>query len=268
MLGVLEEDRPHSEIFIFLHIPKTGGQSIRDHFREHLEEFDTFIHLNGNNGEGRFLKAGLPPFQKWSEDRRSRVRVILGHHVRHDTARLVPGRIPRLITFLRDPAERIVSNYNFHQQRDYKNEPVSFDDWYASKRKNSVVSSIVRNFLGLQTSKISVERRFELADDALSKFWLVADTSDIDRLSGPLFRRIGVPDQMTRSNVAGLHFRRVLMLDDDLRERLHRDCPQDVAFYRKWYAQSRTFVDDFIAAEGDPDQGMIAAANPAPRSAK
>ena len=33
------------ELFVFVHIPKTGGQTLRNHFIKHLTFHDEFIHL-------------------------------------------------------------------------------------------------------------------------------------------------------------------------------------------------------------------------------
>jgi len=50
---------PAKEIFIFAHIPKTDGQTLRNCFMRHLQLHREFIHL-GPYGEKDAAARGLP----------------------------------------------------------------------------------------------------------------------------------------------------------------------------------------------------------------
>jgi hypothetical protein len=96
--GILDLSTPAKEIFIFAHIPKTDGQTLRNCFMRHLQLHREFIHL-GPYGEKDAAARGLPPFAKRSADERAQARVILGHHVTCETHRFVPNKTPRQSRF-------------------------------------------------------------------------------------------------------------------------------------------------------------------------
>ena len=100
-------DFRNHNLYVFFHIPKTGGTTLRDHFNLCLRPHDEFIHL-GPEGIADATRLGLPPFDIRGDHERRRAFVILGHHVNCRTQNSVPGKQPRNIVFLRDPAEETV----------------------------------------------------------------------------------------------------------------------------------------------------------------
>ncbi len=83
---------------VFLHLPKTGGTTLHHHFAQHFapEEIcpERFSNLHA-----------------WKREDLDRYRYFSGHF-NFDQVRLIPGPL-FIVTVLRDPVERLMSNYLF-----------------------------------------------------------------------------------------------------------------------------------------------------------
>jgi hypothetical protein len=239
------------ELFLFAHLPKTGGQTLRNCFRRHLEFHREFIHL-GPFGENDAAKLGLLPFEQRPVEERARAKVILGHRVTHQTHLLVPGKLPRYVLFLRDPAELLVSLYNFEMryQRPADQPVVPFEKWYKDgRRANFITNFLLVHFLQSK-KRLSAAAALPLINSALEKFWFVGCSEFLDDDAPLLLSRIGVPQDLERSNVAGVHYPKTLTLDDSLRATLHAESEVDLQLYRTWRSrlpQSRDRVRAEIA---------------------
>lgn len=88
----------------FLHIPKTGGLTLRGI----LSRYFTRQQVCSANGLGSLLKM--------SDEEIGRYRYFRGH-IPYNATQLMP-RSPLIITFLRDPFERTLSNYAYLRSRD------------------------------------------------------------------------------------------------------------------------------------------------------
>ncbi len=228
---------PAQEIFIFAHIPKTGGQTLRNCFMRHLQLHRELIHL-GPFGEKDAAARGLLPFPDRSEEERSHARVILGHHVTCETHRLVSHKTPRYITFLRDPADLLVSYYNYAQgHRPADRPPVFFEQWLTNKRKpreNFMTRWLLESFLQNGPATRLNASALRKVNDALENFWFVGLTEQIDRDAPRLLERINVPNDLQRTNVGGVDYKKIVTLDDSLRRELYERSPFDVELYRYW----------------------------------
>jgi hypothetical protein len=241
-----------SDLYLFVHINKTGGQSFRYVFQNELKLHDTFIHL-GPFGFRDTKKKGIPRFERRPLKDRMRAQVILGHHVTTDTHRLVPEKNPRYVVFLRNPAARIVSQYNFQMflRRKHRAQPtIDFQEWYQKLPRNFVSSFIhskctphsrfrPTTVLKRISRKITYasaghETRLRMINAALKRFWFVGVTERID-LDGPkLLRAMGLSGHIQRRNVSGKDFKQRMELDDNLERKLNSDNPLDYQLYRYW----------------------------------
>lgn len=86
--------------YVFLHVPKTAGSSLISIFRTILGPEEV-----GPNIAARFDEIDPADF--------ARYRMVVGH-LRYDQLRHFPGR--RLLTFLRDPVDVIVSKYFYYRR--------------------------------------------------------------------------------------------------------------------------------------------------------
>jgi hypothetical protein len=104
-----------TERIVYLHIPKCGGTTLH-HMLAGWYGADA-VHRERLNGLYYHSAASLAAKQVFS-----------GHYDFYSTG-LVPGR-PRLISFLRDPRERLISLYNFHRaHRPLPNDPRILVRW-------------------------------------------------------------------------------------------------------------------------------------------
>jgi hypothetical protein len=230
-----------SEVFVFVHLPKTGGHSLREFFRQHPLLDGRFVYLVSQETLDSTRLGMLPSvFQQLPEQERKQVTVLLGHEVTKDTHRLVPGKVPRHIVFLREPAAALVSHYNYHMEqfRLAGKPPVEFEQWYdKSKRNNIRTRWLLRHFMMQPSSIPMTSRDLEKVQATLGTFWFVGCTEHLDRDASLLFQRMGLAGSLRRFNVSGVHHQKVLTLDNPLRERLRADNPLDVQLYEHWQAR-------------------------------
>ena len=227
-------DKSLDEVFIFVHLPKTGGQTLRNSFTKHLELHREFIHL-GPFGRQDAARLGLLPFEERPIEKREEAKVILGHSVNCRTHTLVPGKVPRYVLFLRDPAELLVSLYNFELRDQPADQPVvPFDEWLKdSGRRNFMTKWMIEHFMAPDPPP-SDKPALESINAALEQFWFVSCSEFLDDDAPLLLRRIGLPPKVVRSNVAGVHYPKRLTLDDSLRAKLYADNELDLTLYRTW----------------------------------
>ena len=92
-------------------MPKTGGTTILDNLGRHLQRDRDFLHLRTPNAPQRQTKfervEALDPVS------RKQLLAITGHPVSRRYVELFPNRPVREVVFVREPAARIVSHYNF-----------------------------------------------------------------------------------------------------------------------------------------------------------
>jgi len=228
-------------LYLFVHIPKTGGQTLRNHFIKHLVFHQEFIHL-GPYGVQDAEKRGLKPFAARSEEERRRAFVILGHYVASETYKLVPGKEPHYVTFLRDPAERLISLYNFtmHYEHERKGVPkISFEAWYHHTPKLSMTQWICRHFLGKTQADLARVDTLELARATLDRFWFVGTLETFDEDVAYLLQDLGLPPVEGQSNVTGDHYERTMALSDRWREEMYQDYENDLRLHRLYRDRRR-----------------------------
>lgn len=226
-------------LYVFMHLPKTGGTTINGHLHDHMEWDTEVVHL-GAWGKRFREREGRLPLEKRPAEERSRVRVITGHGAYFGIHQLVEGSRPRYLTVLRDPADRIVSTFNFRAAQGGADD---FWSWYDGFPRNAGLKWLRKRLNGPQTMGEVIE--------ALRGFWFVGVTEHLDDDLPGLFRVLGLPTAWRNRRVAGAEGdlagldhpdegRRVarrMVVDEDLRARLHRDNPRDVRLYR--FAQRR-----------------------------
>jgi Galactose-3-O-sulfotransferase len=90
------------EALIFLHIPKTAGQTVLSILQR---EYDPSVSCTTTG------RPGFGDLEDLSEDARARIRFVYGH-MPFGAHRLLP-RPARYLAFLRDPTERAVSHWRY-----------------------------------------------------------------------------------------------------------------------------------------------------------
>ena len=99
------------ELYIFLHINKCAGTTLREHIRNNLKD-DEFLLLYKH--EKPIFKKKIGKYIKsLTKEKKDKIKIIFGHRVYYSLHKLFPDREVRYITFLRNPVDRTISHYNF-----------------------------------------------------------------------------------------------------------------------------------------------------------
>jgi len=243
-------------LYIFLHLPKTGGTTLSHHLEQNLKKEEILSTSQ--------LRYNLIPL----EIKKDKIKAILGHATYYGIHNLFPNRVPRYIVFLRDPAERFVSSYNF-EMRTKKGENIPFVKWYESQLKNEMVyfldmkfrgkegakanlprntlpffgkilqnkrvylffQKIYENYISLfQSSQKIQKRKLENAKKLLEQCWYIGFVSNLDKDLKFLFKEIGVPIKWKDTNVtpkSKIFFK----LDKKSRKKIYNDNKYDKELY-------------------------------------
>jgi hypothetical protein len=230
-------------VYVFPHIPKTAGSSVAHHFREHLSAPGEFAHVRHGTDAAGIRRDRIVPFQ-WRDARlRAQTRMIFGHGVKRRFCDMVPGKAPREIITLREPAERMISHYNFWMHiRERRGLPViSFDEWYRTEPRDYQIFWIAFNYLELDFWLYSPgDGLHDLVDSALEEFWMVSTLETFTKDMQVLMKELALPEIAERKNVGGgVRFPKRVSLTDDLRARLREENPSEYRLYDKWLERAR-----------------------------
>jgi len=120
-----------NHILFLYHIPKTGGTSLREALSAILGFNTGFVHL-GPYGDRARQEKNLPALDQFRPDDLAKIRVISGHYLSYRHERYFPDRTILRAILLREPATRILSQYNHAMRNRAKlgEKPVGFREWY------------------------------------------------------------------------------------------------------------------------------------------
>lgn len=167
------------DLYIFLHLHKTGGTTFNAHMYHQLEWDTEFIQNGPWGNDFRKLHGGKEVPQR-CQCERDKIRVIAGHNTKHIIKQYFPNRVVKYITFLREPADRIESYFNFIK---CGGESREFEDWYKEYPSNSM-TRFYKDRLGARTF-----REIKLM---LDMFWFVGITKKLNDDFPLLFWSMGV----------------------------------------------------------------------------
>ena len=248
-------DSQQQEVFVIFHVPKTGGISINHLLNEKLTRGVDFIDF-GQVGAEDDAEHGRLPIEKRTREERAKVRVISGHEVFMRTERLFPDRIPRRITFLRKPASRIVSAFNYETSdaADFTrwDETTPFETWYRHQERDVMTKFLAKRVIGSRLgvalaqgqrfARYPLQRGagswvFDRVQAALRQFWFVGCTESLSSDMPKIARRMGIEGGVEKRNATGRNFSRRLELTPELEARLAEDNRFDTQLYQHWQGQ-------------------------------
>ena len=169
-------------VFLY-HIPKTGGTSLREALSNQLGMHRGFIHL-GPFGDRIRAEQNLKPLEEYTREELDRVRVLSGHYLSSRFEQYFPDRDIRRVVLLREPAKRILSQYN-HAMRNRARlglKPIDFHVWYEDEALPAFDwQSLYGHKLTLEDKKIAIA---SVGDNYMSRFLLnAAGSRDYPTLS-------------------------------------------------------------------------------------
>jgi hypothetical protein len=213
-------------LWVHYHVPKTGGQTIRHELVAQLEIGTSFVHLGPWAVQQGYFPATPRDLAGLEPDQLGRIRVIAGHNLDAATVNLFDCRHVKEIVVLRDPAQRIVSQFNFKsfilERRDQPE--ISFDTWYEGLGSNPMTRFLAK--------RLELPVDVDALIERLKSFEFVGRTEDMDQWLPHLLRAMGLtPVLPKRANVTGVDHQRIVTLDDSLHARIQSDNPLDYMLY-------------------------------------
>lgn len=223
-------------LYLFPHIPKTGGQSVRLHLARHYRRSDMRMMNLGRSEAEAHAKDGV----QIDPD----VEVVMGHRVTHQLATQCTEREVRLVTMVRDPIDFLVSRFNYvHRDRDMDRSQAvaSLPAWLQGFNDNPMSRWLLWHYGGGRPDEIrdldeaELERR---AVEHLTAFWLVGWVEDIERSMAPLFDAVGITEPFSiHINASGRDYAAILRRTPELEAILRPHAAVDTRLYERAISQ-------------------------------
>lgn len=213
-------------IWFSYHIPKTGGQTLRNHLHTTLGE-DGYLHLGKWDVGDRTVRPEDPA--EVDQTVRASMSAVGGHPLHRRQRSLFPGRQLRETAFVREPARRLISHYNFSLSRAAEaDEPFpTFDDWLSNISKNFQCRWIAGR-LGLRRGS-----RLNTLVHEFDRLWFASVTERLDDALPLILSSMGLPPTIPpRANLAPTDVPGLVSPDPALMERLRAENTDDVALHR------------------------------------
>ncbi len=193
-----------NEVYIFTHIPKTAGTTLRYHFQKHLLDQVEFIHF-ANKGNHLAKTSGRIPFEKRDLNARMKAKVILGHNVNKNTKKLVGSNKVIELIFFRDPLAWEISRYNqYANARNLKSENfLCFREWYQTEKIHSQFEWYLINYCLIQNIPNDEQQYFDLVAQNLLNYHIVGFVDSLLVHIAPIFNKLGISSVMKAENVTG-----------------------------------------------------------------
>ena len=236
-------DLESGPVFLLPHVPKCAGTTVELHLAEHLRSgfWSPARRARSLPVEifGRKWDARLPgPAEA--------VRAVSGHYVGRSVERLFPGREVWRGVLLRDPAELLLSWYNYRMMR-YRaagRVPYPFELALAAQPVDPMAHFLVERWCELpwwRIAAMSAGAKRAMLDGMLGGFDRVADVSGADALIAEVSRRLGIPEATPRQNTEETWAERVdwepvrlADLPPGTRAELARRTALDRYLWRRW----------------------------------
>lgn len=184
-------------VWFLYHVPKTGGQTLRDHLRSELGP-TRHVHLGAwEPGDER------PDADALLRACTSETVAVTGHALTRNAGAQFPGRPVREVLVLRDPVERILSHYRYRQWRlaQLGRGPEDWQHFIDRVVGRDPMTRWVARFVGEQRPR----RALDAALHALRSMTVVTTTDELDGVLPSVLAAMGLPQIVpARSNRTGV----------------------------------------------------------------
>lgn len=173
-----------------LHIPKCAGTSILNMAQQNLpaEQIyqNTSFHKNFAQGRPEFFEIRNT----------GRLRFVWGHFIHEEMLKYFEN--PFIFTYLREPRERLISNFLFMQRlRAAQKKPqLDWENWIKSTGRNPVCHFIIRAFPELAGSGDLLKK----SQNVLNIFDFVGLTESFDKTSSEILSILNISPKVAKSN--------------------------------------------------------------------
>ena len=222
--------KPNMEnVFIGVHIPKTAGTTLI----KILEKEFGFNGFHQTTNLQRNADLGIAFIEEMHNI--SNYKVLFGHHVDEKTLFHFLNRNIYLFTFIREPIQRIVSQYRFciGLAKRQNSKQVDFDSFYSALQKNLLCNWIISRFPSfLDDNHISLPLH-QKAIKILRCFRFICSTKEFDSKIVDLLGEMKVSSKNTiipRANVSG---HKSVEIEFDM-AKIRDDNKEDIALYSKF----------------------------------
>lgn len=104
-------------LYVFLHIPKTGGITLHYHIEKNFKKNEFLLLYRSANQKLENKQSVDQYILSLSKNQRDKIKIIYGHEVYYGIHELFPDKTVRYITFFRLPLELFFSFYNFFKYK-------------------------------------------------------------------------------------------------------------------------------------------------------
>lgn len=216
-------------VWIYQHLPKTGGTTFIGHLYKCFEWEKDYLHI-GPYGDFYRADRGLPALSERSAEIRTNIKVLAGHKTYYGIHEWIPNRTPRYLTFIRCPAKRFESLFNFHISRKKFPLGTSFEDWY----KTRTINEMTDWFNNRIDNNPPASHSFEKVKNFIDQCWFVGITSRLNEDLPLLFKTMGISANWKNYRVAGQ--------PNTLKEINHHDQADTYKIYYKMDQATKDFI--------------------------
>lgn len=251
----------HNPLYIFLHVPKCAGTTLRDNIINNLkeEEYLLIYYERGDESPKRMLRSDKEIedfFKNSSEEEKDKIKFIIGHKVFYGIHKFFPNKEARYITFFREPSDRTISSYNFLvteynkkmlkdfrvkekiEQRFFINGKIpSFEEWL--DKSYGSINETMSQFLVRE--KYSNSEDMNEIKKALDKFWFIGTTETFNEDVKTIYYLLRIKTIIPDRNVSNKTIKKE-KLEKSLIKKMRKKNKKDYLLYREAIKRRKKFI--------------------------